>query len=146
MQAMKKVLLPILILILVFPCAAQKLKTEEVPATIVQASVNRIPDSAQVQWIKRDSLYLAQFKHKGISACATFNTGAEWLNTQWELPLEYLPKKISSYLAEHYPAYKISECLIEYKGGGEYYLVGLKKKKDRPMLRFNIKSVFMMKE
>lgn len=143
---MKKILLPFLLILLGLPGFTQKISTEEVPLPVQQASVTRIPDSVNVQWFHRDSLYLAEFEHKGMKAQASFTGNAEWLYTRWDLPVEYLTKKITTYLAEQFPGYKILHCMIEYKGGGEYYLVAVKKKKDKPVLRFNIKSVFMMKE
>lgn len=140
---MKRLMLFSLSVLFALNVFSQKISTEDVPAKVMSSYYTKVPDSLPATWEKTDNSYTARFTRSDLKAQMTFSESSEWIRTQWELPAQYLPKKIQEYIATNYPKYKIKTTEIEYKAGGEFYLVGLKLKKDNPILRFTIKSVFV---
>jgi hypothetical protein len=96
-----------------------------------------------VTWTKFDNFYTARFSKNNLKASMVLSESAEWHWTRWEIPTQYLPKKVREYVAANYAGFKTAGTLIEYKPGGEFYLVSLKKKKENPVLRFTIKTEFV---
>lgn len=122
---------------------AQSIKASDVPAGVLKAYQMKVIDTLPTKWEKSGEFYTARFKKSKLTASMVFKESAEWIWTRWEISSQYLPKKVIAYLTANYPKYKIASSIIEYKPGGEFYLVGLKLKKDTPIIRFNIKSEFV---
>lgn len=143
---MKKLGLLCLCMMFFFNSFSQKLSTSDVPAGVLKSYKMKIADSLPTSWEKTDKFYTARFKKNDLKASMVFSESSEWIWTRWEVSSEYLPKKIKEYITANYPKYKIIKTNIEYKTGGEFYLIGLKLKKDKPTLRFTIKSDFVSVE
>jgi hypothetical protein len=122
---------------------SQKIKASEVPQGILKAYQMKVIDTLTTNWEKIGSYYTAHFTKSNLKASMVFQESSEWIWTRWEIATQYLPKKVKEYITANYPKYKIASAIIEYKPGGEFYLVGLKLKKEMPVLRFNIKSEFV---
>lgn len=140
---MKRLLILAICLIIGQFAFAQKINQSEVPASIIKIFKIKMTDSVSVTWEKSDIYYTARFTKSGLKANMIFSESAEWIWTRWELSSQYLPKKVKEYITSNYAGYKVLKAIIEYKQGGEFYLVTLKKKKETPILRFSIKNEFV---
>ncbi len=122
---------------------AQKIKPEAVPPGVMKAYIMKIADTIPTSWEKHGPYYTARFTKSKLKASMVFQESSEWVWTRWEMDTKYVPKKVKEYITTSYPGYKIANAIVEYKPGGEYYLIGLKKGKDIPILRFGMKSEFI---
>lgn len=143
---MKRFMLFSLVMLFFLNAFSQKISESEVPASVIKSYKAKVSDSLATTWEKHETFYTARFTKSDLKASMVFAENSEWIWTRWEVPSQYLPKKIKEYLAANYPKHKIKNTIIEYKPGGEFYLVGLKLKKDLPTLRFTIKSDFVQVE
>ncbi len=144
---MKQFLLSLAFILVIFlPLSAQKIAESEVPSSVVKMYHMKMTDTVTTSWEKYDNFYTARFTKSNLKASMVFSENAEWIWTRWEIPSQYLPKKVSEHLVATYPKYKITGTTIEYKPGGEYYLVKLKKKKEKKTLRYSIKTDFVGEE
>jgi hypothetical protein len=132
----------VLLLCLVTGCfaSAQKITPADVPSEVMNVYKTKISDSLPATWEKSGTGYIAHFKKKNLDARVVITDKGEWDLTQWDIPSEYLPKTAKEYIIQKYSGYKIKNAMIEYKPGGEFYLIGIKKGKDQPVLRFSIKA------
>ena len=122
---------------------AQKVSENDIPKGVLKAYFMKINDTIPTTWEKYESFYTARFTKDNLKGSMVFNEATEWIWTRWELPVNYIPKKIKEYLTSNYPKYKTISNIVEYKAGGEFYLVGIKLKKDEKVLRFSSKSEFV---
>jgi hypothetical protein len=122
---------------------AQKINKADVPAGVMKTFISRMPDTLPVTWEKKDANYIAHFTKNKLNASIQISDKADWLTTKWDIPSEYLPKKVKDYISEKYAGYKTVYAKLEYKPGGEFYLVSIKMKKEKPVLRFSVKAEFI---
>jgi hypothetical protein len=122
---------------------AQKINKADVPDAVLKTFESRMTDSLSVSWEKKDMNYFARFTKNNLHAVMQIAGNSDWILTQWDIPSEYLPKKLKDYLKEKYASYKIVNSKIEYKPGAEFYLVTVKRKKMVQVLRFSVKSEFI---
>jgi hypothetical protein len=125
---------------------AQKIEKSAVPAPVMKTYKSKILDSLATTWEKNDVFYIAHFIKNDHKGSVRIEEKGEWICTQWDIPPEYLTKKVKEYVAKKFMGYKTKSAKVEYKPGGEFYLVGVKRGKDAPVLRFSIKSEFVAKE
>jgi hypothetical protein len=140
---MKRIFLFTAIVMIVSGVMAQKIKESEVPSSVMKVYKMKQTDSLDVSWEKWDNFYTAIFTKSNLKASMVIGENAEWIWTRWEVPAQYLPKKVKEYISTNYASYKTIGAVIEYKQGGEFYLVKLKKKKVITTLRFTIKNDFV---
>jgi hypothetical protein len=140
---MKRILIIAICLIVGNIASAQKIAQSDVPESILKAYKMKMSDTISTSWEKGDKFYTANFTKSNLKASMVFSEAAEWIWTRWEIPVQYLPKKVKDYIITNYAGYKTIKSIIEYKTGGEFYIVTLKKKKVTPVLRFSIKGDFV---
>jgi hypothetical protein len=122
---------------------AQKIKAGDVPPGVMKAYYMKVIDSLPTTWEKQNEYYTAHFTKSKLKASMIFKESAEWIWTRWEIASKYLPKMIKAYVATNYPTFKPYKSIIEYKPGGEFYLVRLKQKTEILELRFSTKPEFI---
>jgi hypothetical protein len=140
---MKRIIILSVCLLIGLCAIAQKINKADVPLNIIKIYQSKMIDSLPATWELKNDNYIAHFSKSDLNANMVISDKNEWVNTQWEIPSEYLPKKVKEYISANYAGYKTSKTRIEYKPGGEFYLVELKKKKELRVLRFSVKSEFI---
>lgn len=104
-----KTLMVIVIVILVFN--VYSLCVSSVPDAVKDAFVQKFPVSNDVTWSKEDSArYEAQFSVHGIDTQAYFSSNGKWLETQTEIALSQLPKKVIASIIKNYPGCSIVDA------------------------------------
>lgn len=144
---MKKLALLLFVCTLMAGCAMVKnnkyksVDEKDVPAKFVQDFKKRRPEIEQVNWQMMDSTcYIANFKSSGNQVSMTFkNTSVE---TAWNVPLEYTPKTILTYIEENYKGYKIESIDIVELRNKKSYMATLTKKDEEVKLQFDLQGFF----
>lgn len=78
---------------------------------------------------------------------AEFSDKGTWIETEWEIPVEYTPKTIKSYIDTACAGYKISELeIMDYPADGKLYKAEVAKKKDHQNIYFTLTGEFKKKE
>jgi len=99
---MMKTLMVIVIIILGFN--VYSLFVSPVPDAVKNAFEKKFSISNDVTWSKQDSAhYEAQFSMHGIDTQAYFTSNGKWLETQTEIALFQLPKKVIESITKRYP-------------------------------------------
>jgi uncharacterized membrane protein YkoI len=142
---MKK-LVVLLFLVLPFVLAAQKSKPIEIPQVVLNTFKQKITDSVVVTWSKEKDVFEAKFSKSNMKGEVEIKEDGQWINTSWELSLEFLPAKIKSHISTTYPGYKVKEAEIEYRQDGNFYIVEVKKKKETLDLTYTIAGEFVKSE
>jgi hypothetical protein len=140
---MKRLLIIVICLIVGNIASAQKIAQSDVPESVLKAFKMKMTDTVAVTWELSNSYYTVRFTKSDLKANMVFSESAEWIWTRWEIPTQYLPKKVKEYITTNYAGYKTVKAIIEYKSGGEFYIVSLKKKKVTPIIRFSIRGDFV---
>lgn len=143
---MKKILIGALCMSLCLSVFSQKVSPSQIPDPVLKTFRTKLADSLAAVWEKSGTVYLAAFTKNKLKGQISIAENGDWNYTRWEVPVEFIPNKIREYLKTNYPAFKIRSASIEYKPGGEFYLIGLQQKKELPVLRFTIKSEFVAVE
>lgn len=138
----------IVLLLLAFPffLSAQKGNPITVPQAVLNTFKQKITDSVNVKWEKEKDYYEAKFTKNNLKAEVEIKEDGQWINTSWEIPLEYLPAKIKANITTSYPGYKIKEAEVEYRQDGDFYMVDVKKKKEELNLTYKINGEFVKSE
>lgn len=143
---MKNILLLAGIMMIATACFSQKIDVSQVPDYVKKSFQVKIGDSLNETWTKENEFYTGSFVKSGMKASAKFKDNGEWESTRWEVPFEFVPAKIKENITATYPAYKSTLSVIEFRPGGDYYIITLKKKKDMVELHYNIKGDFIKVE
>ncbi len=144
---MKKLLLFSVALIFSASCFSQKIDESDVPDAVKNTFKVRFPLAASTQWEKEDSLYNATFLMDQTTTEAEFSDKGAWIETEWEIPVEYTPKAIKNYMDTAYAGYKIRELeIMDYPVDGKLYKAEISKKKDCQNLYFTLNGEFKKNE
>ena len=140
---MKRLLIGFMVMCCLLPLRAQKIKTSDVPENILKIYTTKLSDTVPAKWIKENDLYTAAFVKNKLHGSMVINERAEWVETQWELPVNYLPKKVREHMYANFQRQKIKYAAIVFRPGSEYYLVSLKKKKAPVRYKYSIKAEYI---
>lgn len=101
---------------------AQKIKKENVPASVQQGFQKQFPTVQQIEWQKENDNYEAGFKINGTETSVVINPSGQILETEMEIGINALSAPIKSYLTKHYPNQKIKEAakITDVKGTVTY--------------------------
>lgn len=144
---MKNLFIFSILLIFSASCFSQKINETDVPDAVINTFKVRFPLVASSTWEKVDSVYEAAFLMDQTKTEAVFTDKGTWIETEWEIPVEYTPKTIKSYLDTAYVGYKISELeIMDYPADGKLYKAEIAKKKDHQNIYFTLTGEFKKKE
>lgn len=144
---MKKLFIVTIVLIFSAPCFSQKIDEADVPDAVKSTFKTRFPGTTDIKWEKKDTLYNATFLMGTTATEAEYNEKGTWIETEWEIPVEYTPKAIKSYLDTAFTGYKLNEIeLMDYPVDGKLYKAEISKKKDCEIIYFTLKSEYKKTE
>lgn len=116
---MKKLLLPLALLLLAGGAQAQKLAASQVYTAAKTAFKAKFPSVTNPTWEKEDKAYEASFKLNGKSMSALITPAGELLETETELSPAELPAAVRATLARDYKDYKVREAATIVKANGK---------------------------
>ncbi|OIP03045.1 MAG: hypothetical protein AUJ97_05255 [Bacteroidetes bacterium CG2_30_32_10] len=146
---MKKIISFFTILFLGFIyLSAQTVQPTELPLAVQSNFKIKFPDASNAKWTKVNDTYEVSFINKEVNTEALYSDKGEWKETSWEIPLEYTPQTIKTYIATYYPKYKIKEVELEevYPSSEKLYAVNIAKKKEKIELYFKVSGEFVKLE
>ena len=122
----------------------QTLLEKDIPEVVKTQFKTKFPLQTAPKWEFEDSLYEADFTSEGMEVEASFNVTGNWIETEWEIPMEYTPSKIKEYIAANYAGFKTKEvCITDKPVDGKMYQVEIcKKKKETVELIFTTAGEF----
>ena len=95
----------------ILPSFAQKVKSNEVPATVKPALQQKYPDAKNVYWEKEHGNYEANWGGKSKEDNSVqFTPAGEFIEYVKAIPVSELPKGVSDYVKSHYKGAKITEA------------------------------------
>jgi len=131
-----KTLIVIVIIILGFNIYS--LFVSSVPDVVKNAFAKKFSVSNNVTWSKQDSAhYEAQFSTHGIDTQAYFTSNGKWLETQTEIALSQLPKKVVETISKNYPGCSIVDAeKIEEANNKVFYETDIMSPRTKKQLEF----------
>jgi len=128
--------------------SAQTVQPKDLPLGVQSNFKARFPEAKNAIWTKIKDIYEVKFIAKEINTEAEFSEKGEWKKTSWDIPLQYTPQAIKTYIESNYPKYKIKEVEIEETSPSseKLYAVNIAKKKDIQELYFKISGEFVKVE
>ena len=128
--------------------SAQTVQPTELPLAVQSSFKLKFPEAINTKWTKVTDTYEVEFINKDVNTEAIFTDKGEWKETSWEIPMEYTPQTIKTYIATNYPKYKMKEIEIEetYPSSEKLYAVNIAKKKEKIELYFKISGEFVKLE
>lgn len=125
----------------------QKIDESQVPEVVTKTFKARFTTAKDAKWEKEDTIYAATFLMDESTTEAEFNEKGTWLNTEWDVPVEYTPQKIKNYLDTAFAGYKIKElAVMEFPSDGKLYVVEIAKKKACKKVYFALTGEFKKSE
>lgn len=129
---MKKITLPLVILLCGFSVTAQKIKESAVPPDVKNKFASMYPNAEKKDWEKEDGKFEVSFKNNQEETSLLFEANGILLQTEIEIPVTSLPKNIGNFASKKFPGKKIEEAAkitaangtITYEaeiGGDDYY-------------------------
>jgi hypothetical protein len=144
---MKKLFMLTVALIFSASCFSQKVDEADVPDAVKSTFKVRFPAAASTAWEKEDTVYSASFLMDQAATEAEFTEKGVWMETEWEIPVQYTPKKIKSYTDSAFAGYKIAEIeIMDYPADGKLYKLEISKKKECQELYFTLAGDFKKSE
>lgn len=115
---MKNVIFISIALILGFSACGQKVKKEDVPASVTAKFTSLYPNVKDVKWSKEDANYEAEFEVSDVEMSANFDATGNLIETETELSVSALPTAVKDYIKTNYNDAKIKEAakIIDAKG------------------------------
>lgn len=103
---------------------AQKLKTADVPADVVQTLDEQYSYVKVTGWVKEGNMYVANIKDGATNGKVYISEGGDWIRTLFTVPVNELPSSITDYVKANYPEFIISVSSLEEKENESthYYL------------------------
>lgn len=144
---MKKLFLFSIMLMFSALCFPQKVDEADVPDAVKSTFKVRFPFATDIKWEKEDTIYGSTFLMDKTTTEADFSEKGSWIETEWEVPVEYTPKAIKGYMDTTYAGYKILELeIMDYPADGKLYKTEVSKKKDCENLYFSLTGEFKKSE
>ena len=107
---MKKLTLAILVLFISSVAFSQKVKHENVPASVKATFQNKYPNVKNVKWDKENTNYEANFTVNKVDNSVLINEKGELLETETDIAITELPTTIIKYIETNYKGKKIKEA------------------------------------
>jgi hypothetical protein len=125
--------------------SAQTVQPTDLPLAVQSNFKARFPDASKIKWTKEKDIYAAEFVNKEMNTEAEFTEKGEWKKTSWEIPVEFTPLSITTYVKTNYPKYKIKDVDLEeaYPSIDKLYAVEIAKKKELITLYFKVSGEFV---
>ena len=144
---MKKLFLLSIVLIFASVTFGQKVDESQVPEAVKGTFKARFASVKTATWEKEDTIYAATFLMDETNTEAEFTEKGTWLNTEWEVPVEYTPQLVKKYLDSAYVGYKIKELSVtDFPTDGKVYVAEITKKKDCQEVYFSLAGIFKKAE
>jgi tRNA U38,U39,U40 pseudouridine synthase TruA len=131
---MKKLVLIIVITIIaVSTSVAQKVSSDKVPASVMNAFKAKFPSATNVKWeMEKSKEYEAEFKLSGAEYSANFNQEGKWLETEIEIEESQLPMAVSQAISKDFAGFKVDEAeKTETSDNKTFYEVDVTKNKEK---------------
>lgn len=142
---MKKILLTSVLSLIITFSFSQKLTEKDVPDNVKNVFKTKFPEAANVEWEKDSANIEAVFVSNEMKTEATFDANGNWKETEWEMPIEYVPDTITGYVAKNFKDFKLKEFSMTDSPSGKSYIVEVQKKKEAVELYFTIAGEFQKK-
>lgn len=139
---MKKILLPIALLLIILNACEQKFETWQVPKEVLHNFKQQYP-SIEADWEIEDSLYEATFKTGGNHISLSYNKNGDLLQSEKIIQPAELPDQIKNYLSQNYKDQKIKKSKKVTNNDGE---INYEMSLDGFTLTFNEKGEFIKKK
>lgn len=144
---MKKMILLSAAVLFAFTFAySQKVLETDVPSAVLMTFKSKFANATGVAWEKDSANYEASFISNEMKAEALISDKGVWLETEWDIPIEYTPDTLKKYITLTLPGYKIKETTILDKAEGKFYVIDVAKKKDIQEVTFSLDNKFIKKE
>jgi hypothetical protein len=106
----------------------QKSTGDSIPQKVQTAFTEEYPDAKLKNWEKSGGNYTANAKIDGQQAKASFTSSGNWIETIYETDATEMPGRISTYMTNNFPEYKINLAqYTESKNNGAFYYLTIKK-------------------
>lgn len=121
---MKKLILIAMLVLPLIAGAQTKVKETEVPKSVL-ITLAKTYDTYKVKtWYAAPGQYIADFVVDGQHGRGYFTAGGDWQYSSFPVKAKECPTLLTTYIAENYPGYKISDVnYIEERSGDNYYKV-----------------------
>jgi hypothetical protein len=140
---MKKIIALSIAFLVASTTLGQKISETALPEAVSNAFKIRFPGAKNVKWEKEDSVYSAKFLMNEAPTESEFDTSGLWKNTEWNVPVEYTPQTIKTYLDSAYAGYKIKELtILESATDMKMYVAEVNNKKEKTEVYFTLTGVF----
>jgi hypothetical protein len=128
-----------------FLVSSQTLQPTDLPLAVQTNFKARFPEASKIKWTKEKEIFEAEFINKEMNTEAEYTDKGEWKKTSWEIPAEYTPLSITTYVKTNYPNYKIKDVDLEeeYPSIDKLYAVEIGKKKEIITLFFKVTGEFV---
>lgn len=115
---MKRMMYPLLVLLVSCSASAQKIDEKDVPAAVKSACEKSYPNAEKVKWEKEGANYEAEFENDEVDMSVVFSPDGKMLEEEREIALNTLPETIKNYVKTNYPDQKMKEATIIRKADG----------------------------
>lgn len=140
MKKMKKLLLPVCVVLLITTnVIAQKLEVSKVPTAVKDSFAKKFP-GADAKWEKEAEKFEAGFKNNGSSMSALFESNGNMLESEVDIKVSQLPASVLQYVKEHYKGKTIKEGAKITKANGT---VNYEAEVDGKDVIFDVNGVFI---
>lgn len=114
----------IVILVSLNPLFSQKLKSDDIPLSVLQSFDYEYFGVKKVVWTLEDSQFVASFKSDKMPIKAYFSNTGEWVRSLMTISKKEIPYAIAKYVEDNFPEMIIAEANLQQKPGEKthYYL------------------------
>jgi hypothetical protein len=140
---MKKLFVLGIFIVFSFALFAQKVDESAVPSAVVNNFKMKYANAKDVKWEKEDTVYSAEFLLDDFVTESEFNEKGVWIETEWDIPIEYTPQAIKNYIDSAHAGFKIKELTVaEFPTDGKLYVADISKGKKTQKIYFTVKNEF----
>ena len=79
------------------------------PDPVHKAFMEKFKNAENVEWEQDGNEWEAEFAIAGKEMCATYDTDGNWLETEWDIPVEDLPADMKASITPNYEGFSIKE-------------------------------------
>jgi hypothetical protein len=119
---MKKIILFVMSLAIIFNACGQKVQEKDVPSTVLDKFKNEYPAKTDVKWEKKGSNYEARYKDQNEYLSVQYDKDGNVVRMEHEIALSLLPTEVRTYTNKNIPGKNITEAYeITDKDGNKVY-------------------------
>ena len=89
---------------------AQEINEKDVPSAVKENFTKSYPDAKNVEWIKEEDGYEAEFIINKTESSATYDNDGKFKELELEIKIKELPAAASEYCTVNYADHKLSEA------------------------------------